>query len=300
MKITGELLKAERIKRDLTVQDIAQALKLSARTITLIEAGDLEQLPSKTFVRGFVKGYADYLKIDSDIVMKQFQEEMGTTHPVPKTPPPGMKPESKKTLTPSASDSHLSKRNIIYFSVVTVLVLLVILTNKIISHYQNEVIAESISQNQAPADSSAEAVSAASVAANPEDQMMTVAASQPIQSAAQSTSQPQATLTENQKPIEALPAAAAVAKPSEPPAVKSKAQPVEVLIEAKKDGQIEYAKGNTSDFKKISLKANTYQILKSASGLHLRASDGSLFNITVNGINKGSMSSQSKSVEMTF
>ena len=299
MKITGELLKAERIKRDLTVQDIAQALKLSARTITLIEAGDLEQLPSKTFVRGFVKGYADYLKIDSDIVMKQFQEEMGTTHPVPKTPPPGMRAESKKTLTPSVSDSHLSKRNIIYFSVVTVLVLLVILTNKIVNHYQNEVIAESISQNQAPADTTAEAVSAASVATNPEEQMMTVAASQPVQSSAQSTIQPQTTLTENQKPIEA-PTAAATAKPSEPPAVKSKALPVEVLIEAKKDGQIEYAKGNTSDFKKISLKANTYQILKSASGLHLKTSDGSLFNITVNGINKGSMSSQSKSVEMTF
>ncbi len=299
MKITGELLKAERIKRDLTVQDIAQALKLSARTITLIEAGDLEQLPSKTFVRGFVKGYADYLKIDSDIVMKQFQEEMGTTHPVPKTPPPGMRPESKKTLAPSVSDNHLSKRNIIYFSVVTVLVLLVILTNKIISHYQNEVIAESISQNQTPADSSAEAVSAASVSANPEEQMQTVTASQPAQSASQSTSQPQATLTDNQKPIEGL-VAAVVTKPSEPPTVKSKAQPIEVLIEAKKDGQIEYAKGNTSDFKKISLKANTYQILKSASGLHLKTSDGSLFNITVNGINKGSMSSQGKSVEMTF
>ncbi len=295
MKITGELLKAERIKKDLTVQDIAQALKLSSRTITLIETGDLEQLPSKTFVRGFVKGYADYLKIDSDIVMKQFQEEMGTTHPVPKTPPPGMRPENKKVITPSVSDNRLSKRNIIYFSVVTVLVLLVILTNKIISHYQNEVIAESITKSQTLSDSAAEAVSAASVATNPEEQNMTVAASQPVQSATQLDNQSPATLTENQKPIEA--AAAVVAKPS---GEKSKAQPIEVLIEAKKDGQIEYAKGNTSDFKKISLKANTYQILKSASGLHLKTSDGSLFNITVNGINKGSMSSQSKSVEMTF
>lgn len=295
MKITGELLKAERIKKDLTVQDIAQALKLSARTITLIEAGQLEELPSKTFVRGFVKSYADYLKIDSEMVMKQFQEEMGTTHPVPKTPPPGNKTEPKKAIKPNISESHMSKKNVIYFSIVTVLVLLVIAANKVISHYQNEVIAESISQNQTSPDHSAEAVSAASVAANPEEILMTVAASQPVQLAAEPTSQPQTTLTENQKPI--TPAAVAIPVA---PIEKSKAQPVEILIEAKKDGLIEYAKGNTSDFKKISLKANTYQILKSASGLHLRTADGSLFNITVNGINKGSMSNQSKSIEMTF
>ena len=31
MKITGELLKSERIKKDLTVQDIAYALKLNSK-----------------------------------------------------------------------------------------------------------------------------------------------------------------------------------------------------------------------------------------------------------------------------
>ena len=292
MKITGELLKAERLKKDLTVQDIAQALKLSARTITLIEAGDLDQLPSKTFVRGFVKGYADYLKIDSDLVMKQFQEEMGTTHPVPKVPPPGMKTENKKVMTARVSDNHLSKKNIVYFSVVTILVLLVVAANKIISHYQNEVIAESITQNQTAIEASNEVVSAASVPLIPEEQLTEVAASQTIQSASQPIVAKETPKIEETTAI--------VTKPSEMPAVKSKAQPVEILIEAKKDGIIEYAKGNTSDFKKISLKANTYQILKSASGLHLKTTDGSLFNITVNGINKGSMSTQNKSVEMTF
>ncbi len=292
MKITGELLKAERLKKDLTVQDIAQALKLSARTIKLIEAGDLDQLPSKTFVRGFVKGYADYLKINSDIVMKQFQEEMGTTHPVPKVPPPGLKTENKKVINTRVSDNHLSKKNIVYFSVVTILVLLVVAANKVISHYQNEVIAESITQNQTAIDSSTEVVSAGSVTLNPEEQLIEVAVSQTVQSA----SQPIAV----QETLKTAEPAAIVAKPSEMPTVKSKAQPVEILIEAKKDGTLEYAKGNTSDFKKISLKANTYQILKSASGLHLKTTDGSLFNITVNGINKGSMSTHNKSVEMTF
>ena len=88
MKITGELLKSERIKKDLTVQDIAYALKLNSKIIIAIENGDLDQLPAKTFVRGFVKSYADYLKVDSEIVLRQFQEEMGSTRPMPKRPPP--------------------------------------------------------------------------------------------------------------------------------------------------------------------------------------------------------------------
>lgn len=88
MKITGELLKTERIRQNLTVQDIAQALKLSSKIINALESGETEVLPAKTFIRGFVKSYAQYLKLDTTQVMNQFQEEMGSTHPLPKTPPP--------------------------------------------------------------------------------------------------------------------------------------------------------------------------------------------------------------------
>jgi cytoskeleton protein RodZ len=45
-------------------------------------------LPAKTFVRGFVRSYAEFLKINPEIVLRQFQEEMGTTSPLPKVPPP--------------------------------------------------------------------------------------------------------------------------------------------------------------------------------------------------------------------
>src|SRR6478672_5779106 len=81
MKITGELLKSERIKLKLSQQDIAFALKLSPRIINAIEEGDVESLPAKTFVRGFVKSYADMLKLDSNLVLNQYYEEMGTSQP---------------------------------------------------------------------------------------------------------------------------------------------------------------------------------------------------------------------------
>ena len=77
MKITGELLKAERVKKDISIADVAGSLKLSSRIITAIESGDIADLPAKTFIRGFVKSYAQFLKLDSDLILRQFLEEMG-------------------------------------------------------------------------------------------------------------------------------------------------------------------------------------------------------------------------------
>ena len=55
MKITGEILKTERLKKNYTVAEVANSLKLSSRIITSIESGSVEELPAKTFIRGFVK-----------------------------------------------------------------------------------------------------------------------------------------------------------------------------------------------------------------------------------------------------
>ena len=88
MKITGELLKAERIKKNYTVAEVANSLKLSSRIINSIESGDVNELPAKTFIRGFVKSYSQFLKLDSDLILRQFLEEMGSTQPLPKVPPP--------------------------------------------------------------------------------------------------------------------------------------------------------------------------------------------------------------------
>lgn len=321
MKITGELLKAERIKRDLSVQDIAYALKLSVRIVQAIENGQLDELPAKTFIRGFVKSYADYLKIDTDAVLKQFQEEMGSTHPVPKTSHLHQDLSEASTsskITEGKSVFHnnsnveslngtqleggLSKKNIFYFSIVGGLVILIAVVNKITNHYQNEIPTEeqvaATEVNQPITAVSAPAIAAeGSVPALEPTSASTVSAQENTQTVSAVTiGAVSATTTPAKSPAESV----AVQSPETPPKEKSNGQPVEILIEAKKDFYIEYAKGNTAEFKRINLKANTYQILKSASGLHLRTSDGSAFNITVNGINKGSMSSANKSVEMTF
>lgn len=312
MKITGELLKAERIKKDLSIQDVAYALKLSSRIIQAIESGDTSELPAKTFVRGFVKSYADYLKIDSEAVLKQFQEEMGSTHPVPKATVSQMpnvegasdgQQSSKiaftknvESINGSKMEGGLTQKNVVYFAVVTALVIIIAIVNKVSNHYQNEIPQVVESSEGVPVNSEAKVESSPAIAA------AETVPQNDITDALSSSSTITAPV-ENTKVTSPTPQAAAQV-PEKPDATasveKSNGKAVEVLIEAKKDSYVDYAKGNTTEFKRLSLKANTYQILKSAAGLHLRAIDGSAVSITVNGVSKGPMSNANKFVEMTF
>ncbi|MEQ1878369.1 MAG: helix-turn-helix domain-containing protein [Bdellovibrionia bacterium] len=83
MRKTGLLLKDAREKQGISLNAVSAATKISVKVLEAIEAGDLTDLPPKTFVRGFVQTYAMFLKIDSKPVMDLFQEEVGTTRYAP-------------------------------------------------------------------------------------------------------------------------------------------------------------------------------------------------------------------------
>ncbi len=77
----GELLKAEREKKGLSLHEIGMNLKISPKILKAIEEGNPNDLPAKTFVRGFIKSYAQYLRLDTKMILDMFQEEYGTTRP---------------------------------------------------------------------------------------------------------------------------------------------------------------------------------------------------------------------------
>ena len=307
MKITGELLKSERIKKDLTVQDIAYALKLNSKIIAAIENGELNLLPAKTFVRGFVKSYADYLKIDSEIVLRQFQEEMGSTRPLPKRPPPiatdevtskkiEHKPNEKITL-----ETKFNKNHILAFVVVFILVLLIAFINNKITDYKNESLSSLNNISRSELNTTPPTANPAVPAAD--TQVQTAQTSEngtPVQPA-QPTVVPANDHSTAEKPKPAnstapiTPAGAAYAAPT-----PSAGKPVELLIEAKKDIVIEYAKGNSTQYTTIRMSPQSFQIIRSQSGLHLRTPDGSALNITVNGVLRGSAANSATPTVLSF
>lgn len=66
---TGQLLARARQKQDMSVGDVARALRLGVKQIEALEADDHANLPGRTFVRGFIRNYARLVQLDPDQVL---------------------------------------------------------------------------------------------------------------------------------------------------------------------------------------------------------------------------------------
>lgn len=62
--LPGSRLKAERESRGLSMSEVAHALKFGIRQIEALESDHYDSLQGTTFLRGFIRSYARYLKLD--------------------------------------------------------------------------------------------------------------------------------------------------------------------------------------------------------------------------------------------
>lgn len=79
----GVRLARERASQDMSVADVARALRLSVKQVEALEADRLDGLPGRTFVRGFVRNYARLLNLNPDQFVAEYlpsQPEKGMQH----------------------------------------------------------------------------------------------------------------------------------------------------------------------------------------------------------------------------
>ncbi|MEP7131549.1 MAG: RodZ domain-containing protein [Acidobacteriota bacterium] len=62
----GEELRRERQIREISIEEISSATKISVRLLTALEEGNLQRLPAPAFTRGFIRAYALHLGIDPE------------------------------------------------------------------------------------------------------------------------------------------------------------------------------------------------------------------------------------------
>lgn len=76
----GELFKSKRISKDLNLKVISQQTKIHIGLLESLEEDRLDKLPSKTYVRGFVKACAKILSYDQEYALllldKTYEEKM--------------------------------------------------------------------------------------------------------------------------------------------------------------------------------------------------------------------------------
>ena len=63
------MLRAAREAMGMSLDTVAQQLKLAPRQVTALEEDDFARLPGRTFVRGFLRNYARLVRIDAEKVL---------------------------------------------------------------------------------------------------------------------------------------------------------------------------------------------------------------------------------------
>jgi cytoskeleton protein RodZ len=62
----GEELRRERLVREITLEEISAATKISVRLLKALEDSDLSRLPAPAFTRGFIRSYSIHIGIDPE------------------------------------------------------------------------------------------------------------------------------------------------------------------------------------------------------------------------------------------
>lgn len=80
----GEYLKHEREIRKIELSQIADITKISIRHLKAMEEGRLETLPSRVFVKGFIKAYSKCIGLNPEDVLYRYSESVQNSETLPK------------------------------------------------------------------------------------------------------------------------------------------------------------------------------------------------------------------------
>ncbi|MBT4760490.1 MAG: helix-turn-helix domain-containing protein [Bdellovibrionaceae bacterium] len=135
MKQLGQFLKTQRETKKLSISEVAMATKINSRVLIAIEDGNKSALPSRTYVRGFVVTYADFLKLNKEEVVSMFNEENKVA--VAQSMDNMNTAITPKNTTPFLKQSSMESKIVIVI-VIIILIGLIIGIKNIISKYENE------------------------------------------------------------------------------------------------------------------------------------------------------------------
>ncbi len=96
----AEDLKAARVQRGLTLQQVAQKTKIDYKFLEVMEDGDFSFLP-ELYVKAFLKNYARVIGLDEDVVIMKYEAaKSGKFIPEEETPPVELEPKEIKKKDP--------------------------------------------------------------------------------------------------------------------------------------------------------------------------------------------------------
>jgi cytoskeleton protein RodZ len=87
----GGYLRALRQAKQGSIEEIAQATRVSAYQLEALEADRLSELPAPIFVKGFIRAYCHFLGEPADEALRRYRDHLGE-RPAPTRPAPARRP----------------------------------------------------------------------------------------------------------------------------------------------------------------------------------------------------------------
>ena len=73
----GNTLREARLRRGLDILDCEAETKIRAKYLRAMEEEQFDLMPSPTYVRGFLRTYADFLDLDGRLVLDEYESRFG-------------------------------------------------------------------------------------------------------------------------------------------------------------------------------------------------------------------------------
>lgn len=80
MQTVGESLRAERLKKALSIKDVESAISIRALYLNAIEEGNYDIIPGEVYLRGFIRNYAAFLGLDPQAIMELYRQNKEQTN----------------------------------------------------------------------------------------------------------------------------------------------------------------------------------------------------------------------------
>ncbi len=127
----GDTLRDARLRQRLDIAEVEQATKIRAKYLRALESEEFDRLPGSTFVRTFLRTYAEYLGLDSQLLLEEYRQRHESPREEdlrPLTPPPSSRPVAREgRRRPQLGGAGPNRGAMIVGAVVALLALLLVI-----------------------------------------------------------------------------------------------------------------------------------------------------------------------------
>ena len=108
----GDILKKEREKQKLSIQDVEKGTSIRSVYIEALENGEYDKLPGEVYAKGFIKNYGNFLELNGEELVRKFIIEITPVAVEQETPQPENNIPENQIAAPNIGQKYQNQQNI--------------------------------------------------------------------------------------------------------------------------------------------------------------------------------------------